>query len=492
MSAPGTDMLETILRQCATSAPRPWYPRDYAEATGTPRADLDPFLERLRLAGLIHLTDWVQGPGQGYALTLEGEHVLREPRLLRQLRSGSVPAMPQVEPREPGPRSRGATAYDRGEAIRAALLGQADPVVTYVLIALNVLVFLAGLYQAAQHNALNNFLAQGDPRILNLIGAVSTADVVRGQWWRLLTNCFVHFGALHLGFNMMALYNVGPLLERLLGRWRYLLLYLIAGFGGSCVGIIAQPGLLAGASGAICGLLGALASWAILNRAFLPPPFFASLKRYLVTNAVLLVIVSMFPGVSWSAHLGGAVFGFVAAALLNVQRFGSPVGRILAMLALLTLPFLGVGGLVYARKVDPRWGIAELTMAERDILPAAGRAEKAAEDAYADAADLIHNHHATRRPPAQVEKAVAELDGAQTQLNEVTQRLRGVHYATARAEEMRAACLDYLDGWNRWCELASRCLKAGEDCTPQDEKVLKEQKLRIDELGKRCEKVIKE
>jgi len=82
------DSLETILRQCAEAAPSPWYPSAYARTRGIPRDDLDPDLDRLRMAGLIHLTDWVQGQGQGYALTPDGEHVLQTPRELARLRAG--------------------------------------------------------------------------------------------------------------------------------------------------------------------------------------------------------------------------------------------------------------------------------------------------------------------------------------------------------------------------------------------------------------------
>ena len=82
------DPLETILRQCAEAAPFPWYPTAYARTNGITREELDPHLDQLRMAGLIHLTDWVQGQGQGYALTPEGESVLQNPRELAKVRAG--------------------------------------------------------------------------------------------------------------------------------------------------------------------------------------------------------------------------------------------------------------------------------------------------------------------------------------------------------------------------------------------------------------------
>ncbi len=74
--------LESILRLCAAKAPDPWYPSGYAKETGTPRDSLDPYLDQLRMAGLVRLTDWVSGHGQGYALTPAGEDVLKNPRQL--------------------------------------------------------------------------------------------------------------------------------------------------------------------------------------------------------------------------------------------------------------------------------------------------------------------------------------------------------------------------------------------------------------------------
>src|SRR5713226_10085732 len=89
------DPLETILRQCAEAAPSPWYPSEYARTNGIHRDSLDPYLDQLRMAGLVHLTDWVPGHGQGYALTPAGEDVLKNPRQLARLLAGkwSPPAV---------------------------------------------------------------------------------------------------------------------------------------------------------------------------------------------------------------------------------------------------------------------------------------------------------------------------------------------------------------------------------------------------------------
>src|SRR5215470_15313769 len=80
-------LYEFILRQCAAVAPNPWYPSTQRPADGILRADLDRALDELRLGGLIHLTEWVQVHGQGYALTHEGSQVAGNPALLERLRA---------------------------------------------------------------------------------------------------------------------------------------------------------------------------------------------------------------------------------------------------------------------------------------------------------------------------------------------------------------------------------------------------------------------
>src|SRR5712692_1490255 len=136
------DPLETILRQCAQAAPDPWYPSGYAQANGMKRDDLDPHLDQLRMAGLIHLTDWVQGQGQGYALTPDGEYVLHNPRELAKLRDGKLNHAREALQEPPGTPDRGTTAFERGEEIRAAFLYPSPPVISLTLIFLNVAWFV--------------------------------------------------------------------------------------------------------------------------------------------------------------------------------------------------------------------------------------------------------------------------------------------------------------------------------------------------------------
>ena len=139
--------------------------------------------------------------------------------------------------------------------------------------------------------------------------------VAGGQYYRLLTSAFMHYGIVHILFNMYALYVLGPPLERHLGRLRFLTLYLLSALGGSVV-VYLFSGLnaaTAGASGAIFGLFGATLVAARRLR--------LDVRSLVVLIVINLVITFTVPGISWQGHIGGLVTGaLVAAAYLYAPR----------------------------------------------------------------------------------------------------------------------------------------------------------------------------
>jgi membrane associated rhomboid family serine protease len=180
----------------------------------------------------------------------------------------------------------------------------AVPVLTYALIAINVLAFVL---QMASGN-LEKQLALWPPAV---------AD---GQFYRLVTSAFLHYGATHLLFNMWALYVVGPPLEMWLGRLRFGSLYALSGLGGSVLVYLVSPldTATAGASGAIFGLFGA--TFVVGKRlAF-------DVRWVMVVIAINLVFTFLVPAmssqrISWQAHVGGLVTGgLVAAAYVYPPR----------------------------------------------------------------------------------------------------------------------------------------------------------------------------
>jgi membrane associated rhomboid family serine protease len=491
MTDPQTHPLEAILRLCAQAAPNPWYPSVFARANGIPRDSLDPHLDRLRLGGLIHLTDWEPGHGQGYALTPQGEQVLRNPRQLALLRAARL-APPADGPRE-RPRAAGLNPWERGEAVRSALLSPATPVATYTLIVLNVLVFLAGLVLAARAQVpLNAFLYGGDPQALKVLhqtGALNPADLYqhgdwwRNDWWRLLTCCFVHIGLIHLGVNMYSLYIVGPLLEQMWGHTRFLLLYLIAGLGGSCaMAAYMGPRVIgAGASGALWGILASMVTWVLLNRHYLPRVQVVVWLRQLVFIFLLNFAISFVPGISAAGHFGGGLVGLIMAVPLNVNRFGRGAVRWLALAGVAVVPVVCVGLLDYVKLAERR----EIRQLEVHLLPEAQRLERDAVLQVARApVALLLAQPPDQRDPAVVERAVAALTRARDQVNEAA-LLLARPYRNRTAEEARDIRKELLEARANLWELMQRCLEKGDGWTDEEEDELRRQKLTVQRLSEK-------
>lgn len=223
--------------------------------------------------------------------------------------------------------------------------------VTYVLIGINVAVFL--VTSAAAGGAALGF-GGGTSRLfydLALVPGGQLGDgtvfqgVAEGQYYRLLTSIFLHFGILHIAFNMYALYLLGPQLEQALGRARYLALYILAGLGGSTLSYLLGPQteVAAGASGAIFGLFGAY--YLVARR------MGADTTQILVLLGINLVLSFTLPGIDVRGHIGGLLAGLaVGAALVYAPRarrtlvqVAAPVGVLVVLVALVVLRTAQIG-----------------------------------------------------------------------------------------------------------------------------------------------------
>jgi membrane associated rhomboid family serine protease len=196
----------------------------------------------------------------------------------------------------------------RGGGLQAA--GRRWGAVTLSLIAVNVAMFLVTAVSAGiiGNSPLDNYRS---PVFVDLSQVPVLVDL--GEWWRLLTAAFLHIGPLHLVLNMLALLVFGSELERQLGRWRFLALYLLSVLGGAAaIQLFGNPaGAVAGASTAIYGLLGGLGVVMLARRQDV---------RGLVTLLAINVVISFLPGVSLIGHLGGLLTGALTAALLLLTR----------------------------------------------------------------------------------------------------------------------------------------------------------------------------
>ncbi|UPL10569.1 rhomboid family intramembrane serine protease [Microbacterium sufflavum] len=211
---------------------------------------------------------------------------------------------------------------NRGGAL--AMTRGGKPVVTHVLLAITSFIGLVQLIPGL-NQPITQALGFYAPFLYPNLFAVPFEP------WRLLTVLFVHGGFVHLALNMLALWMLGQSLEPMLGRARYLALYLISGLGGSVMVAILAPGSwTVGASGAIFGLL---ASLLIIGR-----HIGANVTGILVILAINFAFGFFAGGISWQAHLGGAIVGAIVAFIYTrTKRREQRVWQIVFLSALVVL-----------------------------------------------------------------------------------------------------------------------------------------------------------
>jgi membrane associated rhomboid family serine protease len=191
----------------------------------------------------------------------------------------------------------------RATTVAGAEPATGRPIAVLTLIGLNLAVFVATVVQSGS-------LLSNERAPLFQQWALVPGLVAQGEWWRVVTSGFLHFGPLHILFNMWALWVIGKDLEVVLGRTRFLAVYGVSLLGGSAaVMLFYAPGsYVAGASGAVFGLMGGLA--VVLLRVRAP------VGQVIMLIVINLVISRLVPGVSLVGHIGGMVVGALAVAAL--------------------------------------------------------------------------------------------------------------------------------------------------------------------------------
>ena len=192
------------------------------------------------------------------------------------------------------------------QGVRRAGYEGAGGVVTRALIVANVVIYLLELVNGGNIDGAGSRIYEK--------GVLFGPAVAQGDWWRLITSAFLHYGPIHLAFNMVALWWIGTPVENYLGRWRYLLVYFVSGLAGSAGALLVTPlSPTVGASGAIFGILGAAL---VLEQQ----------RAYVLGGSALgLIIINLvfsftFSGISIGGHIGGLVGG--AACMLALSRLG--------------------------------------------------------------------------------------------------------------------------------------------------------------------------
>jgi rhomboid protease GluP len=229
-------------------------------------------------------------------------------------------------------------------------LPTSKPVATWVLLGIILVVFALETLAGGSTNT----------EVLVRLGAKVNPLIAAGEYWRLFTSMFLHIGIMHLAFNGYALVAIGTELERLLGWQRFLTIYILSGLFGGLASYAFSNSLSAGASGAIFGVIGALAAFFLRHRQQL-----GTWGQRRLANIAFLLVINLFlgftqPGIDNLAHLGGLLSGFCLGWALVPRYTVDPVamrlvdqnwsGRYWAALALAVL--LLVGGVVLVSAIQ--------------------------------------------------------------------------------------------------------------------------------------------
>jgi membrane associated rhomboid family serine protease len=221
----------------------------------------------------------------------------------------------------------GAKTIPQPQTASGARLTTFTPVVTYALIAINVAMYVL---QKASPNLQSDLV-------------LHSPSVAAGDWYRLVTSAFLHYGIPHLLFNMYALYVMGPSLESWLGRLRFSALYGLSALGGSVLVYLLSPlnAATAGASGAVFGLFGA--AFVVGKRLNLNVGWVVGL---IALNLAFTFVIPALGGqqISWQGHIGGLVTGAaVATAYAYAPREHRTLVQVSATVALLAAFALLIG-----------------------------------------------------------------------------------------------------------------------------------------------------
>jgi tetratricopeptide (TPR) repeat protein len=211
------------------------------------------------------------------------------------------------------PRAEGNTAEFARELKQ---LAPARPVTTWALVAACLAVYTLELATGAGFDSMT-------PALAIQLGANYGPLTLAGQWWRLLTAMFLHFGVIHLALNMWCVWTLGALAEQLMGHAAFLELYFATGLAGGLLGLAVHPNVVsAGASGAVFGISGGLVTYLWLKKA---PIDFAKVKKQLSSLGAFLaynLFYSLQPGIDLMAHVGGLFAGLAIGVAL--PRFLEP------------------------------------------------------------------------------------------------------------------------------------------------------------------------
>ena len=224
-----------------------------------------------------------------------------------------------------------------------------------------------------------------DTDVLVTFGALSSNLVSEGQYWRFVTCIFLHANLMHLGVNAFSLFIFGPTAEVFFGRIKFLIIYLIAGIGGSATSyVFIEPRSIGvGASGAVFGVLGSIAVYYYLNQ-----HIYGKYGRGMMAGIGVIVLLNLgfgftVQGVDNWAHIGGLLFGILGAFALQKHRSELGFGVFgIYFFRIIVLALILIGILVFVGKDNPVNSLnkAEVLFEEKKYDSSIKQLEKILED----------------------------------------------------------------------------------------------------------------
>lgn len=188
------------------------------------------------------------------------------------------------------------------------------PFITLGLIAINVVLYIVTAYLSYVYAKGSVF--NSDTEVLVLLGAKVNKLITQGQYFRLISAMFLHGGIVHLAVNMYSLYAIGPMVEKVYGKAKYIAIYFIAGICSSLLSYAYSPSISIGASGAIFGLLGAVLVFAIKSKGKTGSAFIRSILSVIIVNIFIGITL---PGIDNFGHIGGLMGGIIISFLISFK-----------------------------------------------------------------------------------------------------------------------------------------------------------------------------
>ncbi|MGH4118425.1 rhomboid family intramembrane serine protease [Clostridium sp.] len=188
------------------------------------------------------------------------------------------------------------------------------PLITMGLIVINIIMYVITAYMTSVYAGGSIF--SSDTRVLILLGAKVNELIAGGQYFRLVSSMFLHGGLMHLAINMYSLYAIGPMIERVYGKKKYLVIYFLSGICSSIFSYLFSPSVSIGASGAIFGLLGAVLVFAIKSKGKTGTGFIKSILSVIFINVIIGITL---PNIDNFAHMGGLIGGVIISFLVSFK-----------------------------------------------------------------------------------------------------------------------------------------------------------------------------